>query len=69
MCLFFQVDLVIETIESTRDDGSHTTNHTALQRAAEALVHEAFVRGSSDNIGVCVIALSEWYGDSNGSLF
>ena len=29
-----------------------------FQLAAEALVHEAYVRGSTDNIGVCVVALS-----------
>ena len=58
------MDLVIDTIDTRSDHhGSVAANHTALQRAAEALVHEAYVRGSSDNIGVCVIDLSEWSGE------
>jgi serine/threonine protein phosphatase PrpC len=28
-----------------------------LQSAARSLMHEAFVRGSGDNIGVCVVGL------------
>ena len=32
-------------------------NNASLQKAAEALTLEAFVRGSRDNIGVCVIAI------------
>jgi hypothetical protein len=28
-----------------------------MQQAAEALTHEAYVRGSRDNIGVVVVAL------------
>ena len=29
----------------------------AYQEAAQMLTHEAFIRGSSDNIGVCVVAM------------
>ena len=59
--LLVQVDLVVDTIQTRVDDHGDVSNHTALQRAAEALVHEAYVRGSSDNIGVCVISISEWF--------
>lgn len=54
-----QVDRVIDTIQIVGGRDNFPSNHTALQRAAEALVHEAYVRGSSDNIGVCVIAITE----------
>ena len=30
---------------------------TAYQKAAEVLTQEAYVRGSLDNIGVCIIAV------------
>ena len=29
----------------------------AYQEAAQMLTHEAYIRGSSDNIGVCVVAM------------
>ena len=48
------VDMVWEIISS--DVGNwHETG--AFQRAAEALTLEAYARGSTDNIGVCVVAL------------
>lgn len=50
---------MIDTIQIVGGRDNFPSNHTALQRAAEALVHEAYVRGSSDNIGVCVIAITE----------
>ena len=33
-------------------------NEDALQEAAQKLTHEAYVRGSRDNIGVCVVAIT-----------
>jgi protein phosphatase 1L len=32
-------------------------NGAAYQDAAEVLTHEAYVRGSSDNIGVCIVEI------------
>lgn len=49
---------------NNRSDMNNTTNTShwyetaALQQAAEALTHEAYVRGSTDNIGVCIVAIS-----------
>ena len=37
---------------------SHWYETAALQQAAEALTHEAYIRGSTDNIGVCIVAIS-----------
>ena len=37
---------------------NHWFETAALQQAAEALTHEAYVRGSTDNIGVCIVAIS-----------
>ena len=48
------VDMVSQVI-SNRDGPWYET--TVFQRAAEALTLEAYVRGSTDNIGVCVVAL------------
>ena len=47
------VEMVFEAMESVK------TNKTgsAYQVAAEWLTQEAYVRGSSDNIGVCVVAI------------
>ncbi|CAM9967971.1 unnamed protein product [Discosporangium mesarthrocarpum] len=42
---------------ATRSYGSYSPGQ-ALQVAATALTHEAYVRGSTDNIGVCVVDLS-----------
>lgn len=58
-----QVDLVVDTIEKEIEHEGRNSTQTVLQRASEALVHEAYVRGSSDNIGVCVISLSEFEKD------
>jgi serine/threonine protein phosphatase PrpC len=44
------VDIVADVVAESNSDRN-------FQSAAEALVHESFVRGSSDNIGVCVVAV------------
>ena len=54
--------VVVERFPKNNNDSSSSNNHwydtAALQEAAEALTHEAYVRGSTDNIGVCIIAIS-----------
>jgi serine/threonine protein phosphatase PrpC len=48
--------MVVETVSKV-SNASHWKDGSGLQQSAEALVHEAYVRGSTDNIGVCVVAL------------
>lgn len=54
--------VMVERFPKNNSDSSSSNNHwydtAALQEAAEALTHEAYVRGSTDNIGVCIIAIS-----------
>jgi serine/threonine protein phosphatase PrpC len=42
---------------SIKSIGTTATNAAVWQQAAEALTLEAYVRGSTDNIGVCVVAV------------
>jgi serine/threonine protein phosphatase PrpC len=52
------VDMVTQVVE--QHDYNHGTNWEdggAFQEAAEVLTQEAYVRGSTDNIGVCVFAI------------
>lgn len=46
------VELALQVIQGNVDG-------SAYQDAAEVLAQEAYVRGSSDNIGVCVVAMME----------
>jgi len=47
------VDMVVEVLVSF----NFWRETDAFQEAAERLTHEAYIRGSNDNIGVCVVAL------------
>ena len=58
------VDMVAQIISEETLLATTTSNKTiswqktaCLQKAAEALTLESYVRGSTDNIGVCIIAL------------
>jgi protein phosphatase 1L len=51
------VELVADVVMKVSKDDSNWREAAGLQRAAEALTVEAYVRGSSDNIGVCIIAI------------
>jgi serine/threonine protein phosphatase PrpC len=52
------VALVSEVVESAESSGQSTERDTtAFQQASEALVHEAYVRGTTDNVGVCLVAI------------
>ena len=51
-------DMVVQVMEEF--DPSHGITWEeggAYQEAAQMLTHEAYIRGSSDNIGVCVVAM------------
>lgn len=53
------VDLAVETIAAASQNGLHWSETSSLQKAAEVLTVEAYVRGSKDNIGVTIVALDE----------
>lgn len=44
-------------MEREARDSTDWRSTAGFQKAAEALTHEAFVRGSTDNIGVCIVAI------------
>lgn len=48
------VELVDAVVAPPTSTGRNTT---AFQQASEALVHEAYVRGTTDNVGVCLVAI------------
>jgi protein phosphatase 1L len=48
------VDLVTSVLQKY---GPQTWKEGGFQEAAKVLTQEAFVRGSGDNIGVCVVAI------------
>jgi len=54
------VDMVAEVVKTYNSTNDHMNwNHGgAFQEAAEVLAVDAFVRGSTDNIGVCVVAIT-----------
>lgn len=51
------VDLVAQVVAEVAKDSADWHETAGLQQAAEALTHEAYVRGSTDNIGVCIIGI------------
>jgi protein phosphatase 1L len=51
------VALVSEIVEAAESSHSTEREITAFQQASEALVHEAYVRGTTDNVGVCLVAI------------
>jgi serine/threonine protein phosphatase PrpC len=52
------VDMVVKVMESyASTDRVSWNNGGAFQEAAEVLAIDAYVRGSTDNIGVCVVAV------------
>jgi len=52
------VDMVAQVVEAHDNrHGIRWEDGGAFQEAAEVLTQEAYVRGSTDNIGVCVIAI------------
>ena len=51
------VDLVAHVVTETVRNASSWPQIASMQKAAEALTLEAYVRGSADNIGVCIIAI------------
>jgi serine/threonine protein phosphatase PrpC len=54
------IDMVAMIVEESiyKNNASSWQESAVLQLAAEALTHEAYVRGSNDNIGVCIVAIN-----------
>lgn len=52
------VDLVAQVVSESAKHSTSWRETASLQQAAEALTLEAYVRGSTDNIGVCIIAIA-----------
>eukprot|EP00536_Pseudo-nitzschia_multiseries_P013369 jgi/Psemu1/245261/estExt_Genewise1.C_5680008 len=51
------VDMVVDVFLQRNAVSNSSGNGGAFQESAERLAVEAYVRGSSDNIGVCVVAI------------
>jgi serine/threonine protein phosphatase PrpC len=51
------VDMVVDVILHASHENFAVRGGSVFQDAAERLAVEAYVRGSTDNIGVCVIAV------------
>lgn len=52
------VDMVVDVIRNSQGNYFSLEEGGAFQEAAQRLTQEAYVRGSSDNIGVCVVAIT-----------
>ena len=51
------IDMIFELLRKESSRTGDWRETAVMQMAAEALTQEAYVRGSTDNIGVCVVAL------------
>jgi hypothetical protein len=51
------VDMVVDVILRASSAKAGNRGGSVFQDAAERLAVEAYVRGSTDNIGVCVVAI------------
>lgn len=51
------INIVVDVLQQESEQNLIWNHEDAFQEAAQRLTHEAYVRGSTDNIGVCVIAI------------